>query len=108
MPEDPYKGRFVNRLGNIQKYRLRTPTVSQNDQNPKNKFEIINRTIGLIFGKYRCLDENLLVPIRNPMFCNNKNNPLDHTFVMECCNEEDFCNVHLSPVLMKRSADVWT
>ncbi|XP_045464580.1 TGF-beta receptor type-1 isoform X2 [Harmonia axyridis] len=60
---------------------------------------------GGIEHQYRCLEKDLTIPINNPLLCNVKNSPLDHTFVMECCNSEDFCNDHLSPVLMKRSAE---
>lgn len=51
--------------------------------------------------KFRCLDRSLQVPPYNPVFCYRKN-PLNTTYVMECCKNEDFCNVHLSPQLMPK------
>jgi hypothetical protein len=51
--------------------------------------------------KFRCLDRVLQVPHNNPLFC-HRQNPLNTTFVMECCKNEDFCNVRLSPQLMQK------
>lgn len=50
---------------------------------------------------YRCLDKSLVLPENNPIFCHH-HNPLNHTFVMECCKDSDFCNNHLKPKLMPR------
>lgn len=64
---------------------------------------------GIIAHSYRCLDKDLLLPLNNPLFC-HKQNPLNQTFVMECCYSEDFCNAQLAPVLVKRStedAPIW-
>ncbi|EFA01312.2 TGF-beta receptor type-1 isoform X3 [Tribolium castaneum] len=56
---------------------------------------------GGVEHNYRCLDRSLQVPHNNPLLC-HRQNPLNSEFVMECCKNEDYCNVHLSPRLMQK------
>lgn len=53
------------------------------------------------FDGLRCLSQNLQIPHGNPLFC-HKHSALNHTFVMECCKSEDYCNAKLSPKLMPK------
>ncbi|KAJ8911990.1 hypothetical protein NQ315_003272 [Exocentrus adspersus] len=53
----------------------------------------------------QCLDRNLQLPHNNPMFCHSRNS-LNSSFVMECCKDEDFCNVNLVPQLMPKPQEV--
>lgn len=68
------------------------------EQNAKEKDILRDLEIKL----FRCLEPQLQLPPENPVFC-HRHNPINFTFVMECCKDEDFCNVHLSPKLMPRS-----
>lgn len=52
-------------------------------------------------GVFRCLAKNLVLPENNPIFC-HKHNPINSTFVMECCKDSDMCNIHLEPKLIQR------
>lgn len=64
----------------------------------------IRKTLGKFkLKRYsRCLDRDLHIPARNPMFC-HKPNPINSTFVMECCGTDDYCNAYLSPKLMSKT-----
>ncbi|XP_030766103.1 TGF-beta receptor type-1 isoform X2 [Sitophilus oryzae] len=53
---------------------------------------------------YRCLDKILTLPTNNPLWCHKPNNPLNTSFVVECCKDKDFCNLELRPVLMSTSS----
>ncbi|XP_072397132.1 TGF-beta receptor type-1 isoform X2 [Diabrotica undecimpunctata] len=50
---------------------------------------------GVVLYSYRCLVPSLSLPVHNPMFCHQ--NSLNTTYIMECCKNEDFCNVRLVP-----------
>nr|UYR58226.1 baboon 3 [Henosepilachna vigintioctopunctata] len=65
-------------------------------------FTTTYETKGVIDHQY--MEKEISIPIYNPLFCNIKHNNLDgaNKIVMECCNSEDFCNTHLSPVLRHR------
>ncbi|XP_066250771.1 TGF-beta receptor type-1 isoform X2 [Euwallacea similis] len=65
-------------------------------QRKKNSDEVVYN--------FRCLDKNLGLPTNNPMFCHTPHNQLNASFRMECCKDEDFCNVRLNPVLTIRPA----
>lgn len=56
---------------------------------------------GCVVGNLRCLERSLVLPQNNPVFC-QRQNPLNHTFVMECCKDVDMCNVYLMPKLIPK------
>ncbi|GLV45621.1 baboon [Carabus blaptoides fortunei] len=57
--------------------------------------------------RYRCLERSLVLPQNNPVFC-QRQNPLNHTFVMECCKDVDMCNLKLMPKLIPKAQDTTT
>lgn len=49
------------------------------------------------------MSPNLQLPYNNPALCYRpQHHTINYMFVMECCNDEDFCNERLSPKLTPR------
>lgn len=53
---------------------------------------------------YRCLEKSVLLPPENPFLCHYAN-PLNDTFVIECCKSGDMCNVNLNPLLHEKKKE---
>ncbi|KAH1008949.1 hypothetical protein HUJ05_009439 [Dendroctonus ponderosae] len=68
-------------------------------QKKKNSEELIYN--------YRCLAKDLGLPSINPLLCHTPQNQLNSTFVLECCKNEDFCNMNLRPVLLISPAEAF-
>ncbi|KAJ9592728.1 hypothetical protein L9F63_015608, partial [Diploptera punctata] len=62
----------------------------------------LQKETGIISRAYRCLDEALIHPPENPIMCHYAN-PLNDTFVINCCKDRDMCNKYLNPILHVRN-----